>query len=151
MSQNNFNYILDWSKKYKLEYNTFKRKVLKIYKKSIIDQRINLNLEGETIEELRKTKYLGIIVDQNMQWNKHISYVSSKSKKILNALFRISNNTFGVWTNVLQLIYKQGILPLIFYASRAWGHSLKKKIKCRLHRKIQRKFLRVIKGYRTIS
>ena len=53
--------------------------------------------------------------------------------------------------NSLQLIYRQGILSLISYASRAWGHSLKKKISCRLLRKIQKRlFLRVIKGYRTL-
>ena len=72
-----------------------------------------------------------------------------KSKKKINALFRISSNTFGVKTNVLQLIYKQGILPLISYASRAWG---KKKINIELLRKIQKRFLLcAIKGYRTIS
>ena len=89
-------------------------KVLKIYKKSTIDQCIDLNLGGVTIEEVRKIKYLGIIVDLKMQWKEHISYISSKSEKIINALFRTSNNTFGVKTNVLQLIYKQGILPFIF-------------------------------------
>ncbi|GFX04072.1 RNase H domain-containing protein [Trichonephila clavipes] len=87
-----------------------------------------------------------------MQWKEHISYVSSKSEKILLGLLRISNNTFGVKTDVLQLIYKQGIVPLMSYASRAWGHSLSKKINSRLIRRTQRRFLlRVIKGYKTIS
>ena len=43
-------------------------------------------------------------------------------------------------------------MPLISYASTAWGHLLKKKINTKLLRKIQRRsLLRVIKGYRTIS
>ncbi|GFW45508.1 uncharacterized protein TNCV_3244481 [Trichonephila clavipes] len=87
-----------------------------------------------------------------MQWKEHIPYVSSKSEKILLGLLRISNNTFGVKTGVLQLIYKQGIAPLISYALRAWGHSLSKKINSRLIRRTQRRFLlRAIKGYKTIS
>ncbi|GFY50683.1 retrovirus-related Pol polyprotein from type-1 retrotransposable element R1 4 [Trichonephila inaurata madagascariensis] len=88
-----------------------------------------------------------------MQWKDNISYVSSKSEKILLGLLRISSNTFGVKTDVLQLIYKQGIVPLMSYASRAWGHSLSKKINSRLIRRTQRRFflLRVIKGYKTIS
>ena len=61
------NYIFDWSKKYKLNFNIFKTKVLKIYKKSIIDQCIDLNLGGVTIEEVRKMKYLGIIFYYKMQ------------------------------------------------------------------------------------
>ncbi|GFX87852.1 RNase H domain-containing protein [Trichonephila clavipes] len=60
--------------------------------------------------------------------------------------------TFGVKTDVLRLIYKRVIVPLISYASRPWGHSLSKKINKRLIRRTQRRFLlRVIKGYKTIS
>ncbi|GFS56900.1 transposon Tf2-9 polyprotein [Nephila pilipes] len=117
-----------------------------------LNQRINLKLGGVTIEEVHKIKYLGIIVDNKMQWKEHISYVSSKSEKILLGLLIISHNTFGVKTNVLQLIYKQGIVPLMSYASRAWGHSLRKKVNSRLIRRTQRRFLlRVIKGYKTLS
>ncbi|GFU32255.1 hypothetical protein TNCV_3834552 [Trichonephila clavipes] len=39
-------------------------------------------------------------------------------------MLKISNNTLGVKTDVLELIYKQGIVPLKSYVSRAWGHSL---------------------------
>ncbi|GFY40042.1 reverse transcriptase domain-containing protein [Trichonephila inaurata madagascariensis] len=138
---------IDWL--YKLEFNPLKTKVMKIFKKSTVDQRINLKLGGVIIEEVHKIKYLGIIV--KVQWKEHISYDSSKSEKILLGLLRISNNTFGVKTDVLQLIYKQGILHLISYASRAWGHSLNKKISSRLIRTRRRFLLHVIKGYKTIS
>ncbi|GFV73288.1 RNA-directed DNA polymerase from mobile element jockey [Trichonephila clavipes] len=44
------------------------------------------------------------------------------------------------------------IVPFICYGSQIWGSALKKKIYCRLLRKIQRRIvLRVISGYRTIS
>ena len=71
LSQNILNYIHDWSKKYKLEFNPFKTKVLMIFKKSIIEQCIDLNLKGVAIEKVRKIKYLGIIVDHKMQWKEH--------------------------------------------------------------------------------
>ncbi|GFX07742.1 RNase H domain-containing protein [Trichonephila clavipes] len=46
----------------------------------------------------------------------------------------------------------RGKVPLISYASRAWGNSLSKKINSRLIKRKQRRFLlRVIKGYKTIS
>ncbi|GFY72755.1 uncharacterized protein TNIN_387811 [Trichonephila inaurata madagascariensis] len=105
LSQNILNKIFDWSELYKLEFNPLKTKVMKIYKKSIVDQRINLKLGGVIIEEVLKIKYLGIIVDNKMQWEEYISYVSSKSEKILLGLLRISSNTFGVKTEILQLIY----------------------------------------------
>ncbi|GFV01624.1 putative 115 kDa protein in type-1 retrotransposable element R1DM [Trichonephila clavipes] len=151
LSQSILNNIFDWSELYKLEFNPLKTKVMKIYKKSTVDQRINLQLGGLIIEEVQKIKYFGIIVDNKMQWKEHISYVSCKSEKILLGLLRISNNTFGVKSDLLQLIYKQ-IVPLKSYASRAWRHSLSKKINIRLIRRTQRRFLlRIIKGYKTIS
>ncbi|GFW35704.1 uncharacterized protein TNCV_4435531 [Trichonephila clavipes] len=121
---------------------------MKISKKLTVGQRINLKLGGVITEEVHKIKYLSIIVDNKMPWKEHISYVFSKSEKILLGLLRISNNTFGVKTDVLQLIYRQGIVHLLSYASRAWGHSLSKKINSRLIRRTQHRILlRVIKGF----
>ncbi|GFV52811.1 RNase H domain-containing protein [Trichonephila clavipes] len=57
---------------------------MKIYKKSTVGQRINLNLGGVIIEEVHKIKYLGIIVDNKMQWKELISYVSSKRYKTIS-------------------------------------------------------------------
>ncbi|GFU08381.1 RNase H domain-containing protein [Trichonephila clavipes] len=70
----------------------------------------------------------------------------------MRVLYRVARNSFGINSNVSSLIYKQGIVPFICYGSRIWGSALKKKINCRLLRKIQRRILlRVISGYRTIS
>ena len=87
MLQSILNCILDWSEKHKLELNLFKTKTLKICKTSFVDQYIDLNLGGVTLEESRKIKYLGIIVNQKMQWKEGISSVSSKILKILNGFF----------------------------------------------------------------
>ncbi|GFY05025.1 probable RNA-directed DNA polymerase from transposon BS [Trichonephila clavipes] len=89
LSQSILNNICDWSELYKLKFNPLKTKVMKIYKKSTVDQRINVKLGDVIIEEVRNIKYLGIIVDNKMQWKEHISYVSSKSEKILLGLLRI--------------------------------------------------------------
>ncbi|GFW25447.1 retrovirus-related Pol polyprotein from type-1 retrotransposable element R1 4 [Trichonephila clavipes] len=52
----------------------------------------------------------------------------------------------------ISLLSTLGIVPFICYGSQIWGSALKKKIYCRLLRKIQRRILlRVISGYRTIS
>ncbi|GFV75567.1 uncharacterized protein TNCV_2240161 [Trichonephila clavipes] len=70
----------------------------------------------------------------------------------LMGLNKVARNSFGIKSNVSSLIYKQGIVPFICYRSQIWGSALKKKIYCRLLRKIQRRiFLRVISGYRPIS
>ena len=54
-----------------------------IFKKSIIDQCIDLNLKGVVIEKVRKIKHLGIIVDHKMQWKEHFFMFPVRVKKFL--------------------------------------------------------------------
>ncbi|GFX99051.1 RNase H domain-containing protein [Trichonephila clavipes] len=90
-----------------------------------------LTLNGFSLDCVKELKYLGVVLDR---------------------LNKVARNSFGIKSNVSSLIYKQGIVPFICYGSQIWGSALKKKIYCRLLRKIQRRIvLRVISGYRTIS
>lgn len=152
LSQDILNYALEWSRLFKLEFNPSKTKVMMIYKKTRTVESIDLTLGNVPIEEVQQMRYLGIIVDNKLQWKQHITYVSNKVEKALLGFLRVSKNVFGVNTDVLRLVYNQGIVPIISYASGAWGNSLKKKINSKLLRRIQRRFLlRIIRGYRTVS
>ena len=44
-------------------------------------RKIQLDINGDLIGELESTKYLGVILDQNLNWKKHISHVSIKLSK----------------------------------------------------------------------
>ncbi|XP_054715555.1 uncharacterized protein LOC129225035 [Uloborus diversus] len=113
---------------------------------------MDLTLRNEPIEEVQQMKYMGINVDNKLRWRQHISYVSNKCEKVLLGFMRISKNVYGVKTDVLKLIYKKGIVPLISYGSRAWGNSLRKKTNSKLLRRVQRRFLiRIVRAYRTVS
>ncbi|GFS51237.1 retrovirus-related Pol polyprotein from type-1 retrotransposable element R1 4 [Trichonephila clavipes] len=76
---------------------------------------------------------------------------SNQSEKILRALGGSGPLGPPPLGAPLSLVYKQDIVPFICYGSRIWGSALKKKINSRLLRKIERRVLRVIPGYRTIS
>ena len=41
----------------------------------------NLKIDGEEISEESKTKFLGVIIDNKLQWQHHIAYISSKISK----------------------------------------------------------------------
>ncbi|GFX88611.1 retrovirus-related Pol polyprotein from type-1 retrotransposable element R1 4 [Trichonephila clavipes] len=112
----------------------------------------NLTLNGFSLDCVKELKYLGVVLDSNFCWKQHVLHLSKKCEKILLGLNKVARNSFGIKSNVSSLIYKQGIVPFICYGSQIWGSALKKKIYCRLLRKIQRRILlRVISGYRTIS
>ncbi|GFW07628.1 retrovirus-related Pol polyprotein from type-1 retrotransposable element R1 4 [Trichonephila clavipes] len=112
----------------------------------------NLTLNGFSLDCVKELKYLGVVLDSKFCWKQHVLHLSKKCEKILLGLNKVARNSFGIKSNVSSLIYKQGIVPFICYGSQIWGSALKKKIYCRLLRKIQRRILlRVISGYRTIS
>ncbi|GFY19219.1 RNase H domain-containing protein [Trichonephila clavipes] len=93
----------------------------------------------------------------------------SKVSKFLKISFALLGASYNVVQLILHWVTPQRIVfwkkaahkvdllagnrvLLMSYASRAWGHSLSKKINSRLIRRTQRRFLlRVIKGYKTIS
>ncbi|GFT49485.1 RNase H domain-containing protein [Trichonephila clavipes] len=112
----------------------------------------NLTLNGFSLACVKDLKYLGVVLDSKFCWKQQVLHSSNKCEKILLGLNKVARNSFGIKSNVSSLIYKQDIVPFICYGSRIWGSTLKKKINCRLLRKIQRRILlRVISGYRTIS
>ncbi|GBN81837.1 Putative protein in type-1 retrotransposable element R1DM, partial [Araneus ventricosus] len=151
-AQRILDFVSSWAKTYKLEFNASKSKVMILDRRESNTFTSALTLNGIPLCFVKELKYLVVILDSKCCWKQHILYLSKKCENILLGLNRVARNTFGLKSNVTSLIYKQGIVPFICCGSQIWGTALKKKIICRLLRKMQRRILlRVISGYRTIS
>ena len=50
---------------------------------------LNINIEGKLICRVEYTKFLGVIVDSKLNWEKHINYISMKLSKTFGVLSRI--------------------------------------------------------------
>ena len=68
--------------------------------------------------------YLGIILDQKLNWSLHIKTKVSKAIKWLAILKPAINYIYGLSPARMLWIYKQIILPRITYGAHVWGHSL---------------------------
>ena len=68
--------------------------------------------------------YLGIILDQKLNWSLHIKTKVSKAIKWLAVLKPAINYIFGLSPARMLWIYKQILLPRITYGAHVWGHSL---------------------------
>lgn len=53
---------------------------------------VNLTVNGEVIEQVNEVKYLGIILDKYLKFEKHFSYVTKKISKKVGFLKRIRKN-----------------------------------------------------------
>src|SRR5882724_12753798 len=107
----------------------------------IIYNNTNLNRKDEI-------KVLGLIIDKNLSFEKHLNIMSNKVSKIVSLFSRIRHY---IPLFSLKLLYNALILPHFSYASCVWGHTYDKH-KDRLT-KLQKKLSRIVlfTDYRTDS
>ena len=67
------------------------------------------------------TYFLGLQLNHNLKWNKHINYVSLKMSKITGLLLKLKSM---YPTSILKSIYNTLILPNINYCMLSWGLKL---------------------------
>ena len=64
---------------------------------------ININCDcNSTVDRVENFKYLGMILDNNLNWNAHVSYICSKLRNANRILFNMRN---CVSTSFLRIIY----------------------------------------------
>ena len=101
----------------------------------------DLLINGNRISEVNETKFLGVIMDNKLNWSPHVMHISKKISKgsgiILKAIKVFENET-------LFSLYYTFIHPYLNYCIRVWG----KAYDTRLHHLIvlQNKAIRIING-----
>ena len=76
-----------------------------------------LKFGNNFISQINYTKFLGINIDENLRFQEHVKYISSKLSKSLGILFRL-NKFFP--SNILRNLYYSLIFPYLNYAIEAW-------------------------------
>ena len=98
-------------------------------------------IDGIKIEEVRKTKFLGVIIDNKLSWKDHVTHVASKVSRGLGVIIKARNylNTKGLITLYYTFVY-----PYLTYCNHIWGNIYQSNLKylCIL----QNKILRIIAG-----
>jgi hypothetical protein len=77
-------------------------------------------INGEKIEVVSQTKFLGIILDTDLSWKFHLSHLSkklSKSVGILSRARRFLNKT------TLTQLYYSFLYPYLTYCNIIWGNA----------------------------
>ena len=88
-------YVNEWFTANKLSLNAGKTKYLFFHKQSVRDG-IPLRLPTITFNSIEikresSVKFLGVITDENITWNKHIELVENKISKNIGILYRASH------------------------------------------------------------
>ena len=78
---------------------------------------LNVNIGGFKLKRVTKTKSLGVIIDENLNWQTHIDYTCKKALKGLGILRRVRDLTPA---STLNDIYSSIIQPHFDYCSTVW-------------------------------
>ena len=65
-------------------------------------------------------KYLGILIDSNLTWKYHISYITSKISKTIGVIARLRH---FVPTSTLLTLYRSLLCPYLLYGVTVWGQA----------------------------
>ena len=80
------NILIDWFKANKLSLNLGKTNCMLFKPKHSKGRNIVLNFDSETLSSVSSTKFLGLIIDENLTWSNHIKNVHLKIAKGLYTL-----------------------------------------------------------------
>ena len=110
-----------WTQNNKLLLNTNKTKVMVIGSRQRIqklnENNLNVHIRSTTIECVSHYKCLGVVVDSNLLFSKHVERVALQIKQKLGILRRL-RGTFN--TRYLSMIYWGYILPHALYCCTVW-------------------------------
>ena len=82
----------------------------------------NLQISSLNIDRKEQTKFLGLLLDKNLNFQCHINHVCTK---ILKGIFALSRSAKILPTKVLKTLYSAIVLPYLNYGLLAWGGSPK--------------------------
>ncbi|GFU51706.1 uncharacterized protein TNCV_83321 [Trichonephila clavipes] len=81
-AQEALNLASDWSKSFKLDFNSDKTRFKATEKRNVCYNAFQLYLDGTPLTIVMQMKYLGILLDTKFSWKQDLSYISEKCDKL---------------------------------------------------------------------
>ena len=130
-----------WLRANKLSLNIGKTHFMLFSNKKRRHYDLNIKIDETKIEEVKKTKFLGVIIDNKLTWKDHVAHVASKVSKGMGMIIKARNylNRKGLLTLYYTFVY-----PYLTYCNHIWGNIYQSNLKhlCVL----QNKIVRIIAG-----
>ena len=133
--------VVEWLNINRLSLNTNKTHYIIFSSRKRANSSEKIFINGNVIEKVDTTKFLGVILDSKMTWNDHICHIKNKISKGIGILAK-ARRMFKKQT--LITLYNSFINPYITYCIEVWGGA-----SCTLISslyKLQKRAVRIIKS-----
>ena len=111
--------ISNWLKANKLCLNESKTKYI-IFNKTMKNDSLNININDTTLDRITEFNFLGLKINDNLDWNSHIAMLMTKLNRSIGILRRLKHI---LPISTLTTIYYSLIHPHLHYMLLAWGYD----------------------------
>ena len=116
--------INEWFKANKLSLNVTKTKYILFLKPSKVDdiplKLPDLNINNINIKRVNSMKFLGVILDQHLNWKEHLKLIENKTSKCIGIMHRAK---YLLNHKCLKHIYFAFIHSYLNYCNMAWAST----------------------------
>lgn len=131
--------IEDWLNRINLTININKTVYIIFKQKNMKKIQLNIEINNKPINEVKEHKYLGIIVDTNLNFESHVNKIKKNIIPLIGAIRRMN---YSLNDTIQNLIYNAHILSRIRYLITIWS-SCNQKEKGKIYR-LMNKAIKVI-------
>ena len=107
-----------WIKSNNSNLNVSKTNYIVFQNRSIKVDFPPVTLEGAVLQRVTRTKFLGVYIDENINWNNQITFVATKLSKMSGILYRIREN---LTREALISVYYTLCFPHLIYCVSVWA------------------------------
>ena len=119
--------ISEWLKVNKLSLNIIKNNSLyDLQQENTCDLKMNIVIDGQAIDKVKKTKFLCVIIDSKLNWKEYISCISGKLSRSIGMIIKARHflNKHGLIASYHSFLY-----PYLSNCNHIWGSTYKTNLK----------------------
>ena len=135
--QNDLNELQKWATKWKMAFNVDKCKIMHL---GYGNYKHEYNLGGQKLAETTEEKDLGVLIDNDLKFTRHIRGIVAKANRMIG-LIKISFECID--SEMFLNLYNSLVRPLLEYCVQAWSPYLERDIT--LLENVQRRATKVVK------
>jgi hypothetical protein len=132
--------VAEWFQANLLSLNVKKTSYLIFGNKNVRDLKLNISIQNTFIEKQNETKFLGVILSDDLRWNKHVNAIVHKISKTIGIISKVRHLLPRHSTRTLYLTLVE---PYINYCNIIWAGPQPTTLLDKIM-KIQKKYCRLI-------
>ena len=107
-----------WCNRWRMTINENKTQILCFNKTQHIE--VKIKMKGKELIQVKDAKVVGIVVDENLRFSKHVQHAKEKSLKALYGISRLLDETGGLRTTLGTMLYKSIVFPHLSFGYPVW-------------------------------